>query len=337
MRGNSGPMTSKPLSEFGLIATYLAPLATHPGARGLRDDVAVLAAAEIGPGLVLNTDTIVADVHFFPEDPPAAVAERVLRVNLSDLAAKGARPIGYLLSLALSPGQDETWIAAFASGLTQNQKQFAWSLLGGDTVRTPGALTLSVTALGEAPPGGSPDRSGGQAGDAVWVSGTIGDGALGLAVHLGEGPDIAPDLAAQALRRFRQPEPRLSLGQAIASAGLATASADISDGLAADIGHIAEASSLRAVIDTSKVPLSAACKAATAKDPAWLAKLLTGGDDYELVFAVPTDADKAMARIAAETGTSLTRIGHLAPGEGTVFLNADGNPLPLTDPGYRHF
>lgn len=330
-------MTSKPLSEFGLIADYLAPLATHPGARGLVDDVAVLSGAELARGVVLNTDTIVAGVHFLSDDPPAAIAERVLRVNLSDLAAKGAKQLGYLLSLALSPNEDEAWIAGFAEGLGQNQQQFGWSLLGGDTVRTPGALTISVTALGEASPGGTPLRGGAQAGDSIWVSGTIGDGALGLALHLEEGPAIAPDLSTQALARFRQPEPRLALGQAIARAKLATASADISDGLAADAAHIAEASGLRAIIDSAQVPFSAACKAALAADPAWLAKLLTGGDDYELVFTARPNATAALARLAAETDVPLTCIGRMEAGSGTVILGPDGEPLLMAHAGYSHF
>jgi thiamine-monophosphate kinase len=303
----------------------------------LLDDVAVLGAAELTSGAVLNTDTIVAGVHFFPDDPPAAIAERVLRVNLSDLAAKGAKPLGYLLSLALSQNEDEAWIAGFAKGLGQNQQQFGWSLLGGDTVRTPGALTISVTALGEASPGGTPIRGGAEAGDNIWVSGTIGDGALGLAMHLGEGPAIAPDLASQALARFRQPEPRLALGQAIARARLATASADISDGLAADAGHIAEASGLKALIDSAQIPFSPAGKAAVAEEPSWLAKLLTGGDDYELVFTARPDAASVLERLASEAGVPLTRIGTMEAGSGTVILGPDRHALPLDHAGYSHF
>lgn len=330
-------MTSQPLGEFDLIARYLAPLATHPGARGLVDDVAVLSGADLAAGLVLNTDTVVSGVHFLADDDPAVVAERVLRVNLSDLAAKGARPIGYLLSLALTPAEDEAWIAAFTQGLRQNQQEFAWSLLGGDTVRTPGALTLTVTALGEAPPGLGPVRAGAKAGDDIWVSGSIGDGALGLAVCQGQAPAIGAALAAAAEARFRLPQPRVALGRALAMTGLLTASADVSDGLVADLAHIAEASGLRAIIDGPLVPLSSAGRAAAAADPAWFVRLITGGDDYELLLTAPPAGRAAFINAAKECGTDLTRIGTMEAGSGVTVKGRDGAPLALGQGGYRHF
>ena len=330
-------MTSKPLDEFGLIARHLAPLATYPGARGLTDDVAVLAAADAKAGLVLNTDTVVCGVHFLPDDPPAAIAERVLRVNLSDLAAKGARPIGYLLSLALSPAEDGDWVAGFCDGLRQNQQAFAWSLLGGDTVRTPGAFTATVTALGEALPGGGPLRSAAQAGDDIWVTGTIGDGALGLAVCQGKAPAISQDLARQAEQRFRMPEPRVALGRALCGTGLIRASADVSDGLVADTGHIAEASGLCAVIEGAAVPLSPAASAAVAMDGGWFSRLITGGDDYELLLTAPPSALKMLTAAASERGVPLTRVGHMEAGSGIKVLDQSGVPFALSQGGYRHF
>lgn len=325
------------LTEFGLIAKYLAPLAVHPGARGLVDDVAVLRGQDLAGDMVLNTDTVVAGVHFLRDDPADAVAERVLRVNLSDLAAKGARPLGYLLTLALSPAEDEAWIAGFTEGLRRNQAAFGWSLLGGDTVRTPGALTISVMAIGEAPPGKAPARAGAKPGDQVWVTGTIGDGVLGLAVAQGEGPAIAPDLAAAAAARFRLPQPRVSLGQALVATGTISASADISDGLVADLGHIADASGVQAIIEGLRVPLSAAGHAAIARDTGWFARLISGGDDYELLLTAPPAAAIRLETVARDCGVALTCIGHMEAGSGVRVLGGGGEPLSLGHTGYRHF
>ena len=333
----SKPPNSPALGEFGLIARYFAPLATHSAARGLQDDVAVLAVGDSPGDLVLNVDAIVSGVHFLPDETANAVAERVLRVNLSDLAAKGAEPIGYLLTLALPSEIDEAWLAGFSTGLKGNQQQFGWSLLGGDTVRTPGPLTISVTALGRVPAGKAPKRGGAQVGDQIWVSGTIGDAALGLAVCLGQGPQIAGPLKELAVRRFRQPEPRLKLGQAIVKACLATASADISDGLAADLGHIAEASSLAAAVDGSAVPFSQAGLAALALDQSWFMRMIAGGDDYELLFSAPPDAAEPLTHLAASVGVPLTMIGLMTTGAGVQVTDRKGQPLSLTHSGYTHF
>ncbi|MCA8928855.1 MAG: thiamine-phosphate kinase [Alphaproteobacteria bacterium] len=329
-------MTSPPLDEFGLIARYLAPLATHPGADGLHDDVAVLARASLAGDLVLTTDAIVAGVHFLEDEDPRLVAERLLRANLSDLAAKGARPIGYQLTLALTVAEDAAWLEAFTTGLRANQTAFDWSLLGGDTVRTPGPLTLSLTALGELAAGTrAPRRGGAKAGDAVWVTGWIGDGALGLAVAKGEAGFLPPHLAGAAEAKFRLPQPRVAFGLALA--GVATASADVSDGLVADLGHIAEASGLGAAIEADAVPLSAAGRAAVAHDPAWLARLLSGGDDYEIVFTAPPAAEAAIRTAGAASGLAVTRIGSMTAGEGVSVRRGDGTPLAIPDGGYHHF
>jgi thiamine-monophosphate kinase len=334
-------MTSPPpkldgLDEFGLIARYLAPLAVHPAARGLTDDVAVLAGQGLGSGLVLNADAIVSGVHFLPDESPALIAERALRVNLSDLAAKGAEPIGYLLTLALGPECDEAWLADFAGGLATNQATFGWSLLGGDTVRTPGPSTISVTALGRASAAGVPMRGGAGVGDFIWVTGTIGDGALGLASAQERAPDINPALLAEAERKFRMPEPRVRFGQAAVAAGLITASADVSDGLVADIGHIASASGIGATIQARLVPLSDAGKAAVEADRAWLSTMLSGGDDYEIIFtAAATDADALLA-FADEFYTPLTCIGVIDQAMGMRVLNAEGEALDLSMSGYKH-
>lgn len=330
-------MTSKPLGEFDLIARYLAPLATNAAARGLRDDVAVLAGAEAGTSLVLNADAIVAGVHFLADDPPDSIAERVLRVNLSDLAAKGAEPVGYLLTLALCTDQNEAWIARFAKGLRCNQETFGWSLLGGDTVRTPGPLTISVTAIGRIGAESVPVRGGAQPGDQVWVSGTIGDAALGLAICLGEGPPLPPAMAEQAVGRFRQPQPRMTLGQALVRTGLVTASADISDGLVADLGHIASESRLCAIIDGAMVPLSPGGAMAIAAEERWFERMISGGDDYELLLTAPPAAAAQFEQIASACGVALTRIGQIEEGVGVRVTDRKGDPLPITIAGYTHF
>ncbi len=332
-------MTSPPppLDEFGLIARYLAPLATHPGADGLRDDVAVLALETLRGDLVITTDAVVSGVHFLDHEDPALVAERVLRANLSDLAAKGARPIGYQLTLAMTAAQDAGWMEAFTSGLRANQQAFAWSLLGGDTVRTPGPLTLSLTAIGELCGGVAPRRGSADAGEDIWVTGWIGDGALGLAVAKGDADFLPAAAAAAAERKFRLPEPRVAFGMVLGAANVATASADVSDGLVADLGHICEASGLGALIKAEAVPLSDGGRLAIAHDPAWLARLLSGGDDYEIVFTAPASAADAIRRAGAETGVAVSRIGTTAAGRGVEVRRADGSAVPMRDGGYHHF
>ena len=330
-------MTSPPLDEFGLIARYLAPLATHPAADRLRDDVAVLALESLRGDLVITTDAVVAGVHFLSDEDPALVAERVLRANLSDLAAKGARPIGYQLTLAMTAAQDEAWMEAFTGGLRANQDAFSWSLLGGDTVRTPGPLTLSLTAIGELCGAHAPRRGGARAGEDVWVTGWVGDGALGLAVAKGETDFLPANAAADAERKFRLPEPRVAFGMALGAANAATASADVSDGLIADLGHICESSGLRAVIQADAVPLSAAGHLAVAHDASWLPRLLSGGDDYEIVFTAPPGAADAIRQAGTETGLTVSRIGTMAAGRGVEVQRTDGTPLEIQDGGYHHF
>jgi thiamine-monophosphate kinase len=327
-----------PLDEFGLIARYLAPLAVHAGADGLRDDVAVLALSELAGDLVINTDAVVAGVHFLADEQPALIAERALRVNLSDLAAKGAKPLGYQLTLALNANQDEAWIAGFAEGLRANQDAFGWSLLGGDTVRTPGPLMISVTAFGTLVGGKLLRRGGAQVGDDVWVTGWIGDGALGLTLAQGRGPALPPDLARAAEQKFRLPEPRVAFGIALAEAGLATASADVSDGLIADLGHIAAASRLGIQIDAAAVPLSDAARAVVAQHSEWLDRLLSGGDDYEVVFTAPAAARARIMGIGERTKTPIHRIGAtLADGADVTVRYPDGGARRLAHSGYRHF
>ncbi len=319
--------------EFDLIARHFAPLA-GAGGLGLKDDAAVMSPPE-GRDLVLTVDANVAGVHFLADEAPDIVARRLLRTNLSDLAAKGARPEGYLLTLMLGDDADDDWIGGFAAGLGVDQLLFGIALFGGDTVSTPGPSAASITAIGSVPAGGMVRRSGARAGDDLYVTGTIGDGLLGLAAAQGElaGLDAADrDWLAT---RFRLPSPRLAIGAALRDAG-ATAAADVSDGLIADAGHIASASGVDLVIDAATVPLSAPAR----RSGRALADLLSGGDDYELVFTAPPAAAAGIAEAAVATGVPVARIGSAGPcasGEPQVVVRGpDGRALNLARQGYRH-
>ncbi|MFW5832794.1 MAG: thiamine-phosphate kinase [Pseudomonadota bacterium] len=314
--------------EFDLIAELLAPLATDPAALGLTDDAAVLPASP--DDLVIAKDALVEGVHFLATDPPAGLAKKALRVNLSDLAAMGARPRGYLLALVRPGHIDDAWLEAFVQGLAEDQAAFGLALLGGDTVKTPGPLMLSVTILGHVAPGTALTRGGARPGDDVWVSGTLGDAALGLQVLQGAWSPPDADDAAYLVDRYREPRPRLALGQALH--GLATACQDVSDGLLQDLGHIAATSGVAITVDAPAVPMSEA--AADAPDA--LAQALGGGDDYELVFTAPPDGRFRVQAIGRAQSLKLTRIGRVERGAGVAILDADGRPLELTRRGWSH-
>jgi len=331
-------VTAKPRpTEFEIIARYFAPLAAGaPGAASLGDDVALVAVAN-GEELVVKTDAIVAGVHFTGEEPAGMIARKLLRVNLSDLAAKGARPLGYLVAAVLPRDIDESWIADFAAGLAEDQRQYGLSLLGGDTTATPGPLTLSMTAIGAAARGRTPRRGDAKRGDAILVSGTLGDGALGLQAVRGRLAGL-PGSAAQYLQqRYQLPEPRLALGQALVASGIVRAAMDISDGLVADLGHIAEQSGLGAEIFLHQVPLSAAARAALDLQPELRWKTLAGGDDYELLLTV-ADHDAARAiEIGTKVGVPLSSIGVMQSGAGVVVRDHDGSAVALPQRGFQHF
>jgi thiamine-monophosphate kinase len=313
--------------EFEFIARRLRPLASAPGALALVDDAALL---EPRPGmqLVLTKDAMVAGVHFLRDDPPGQIAKKLLRVNLSDLAAMGAAPRGYLLALARPRAIEDEWLAAFCAGLAEDNAAFEISLLGGDTVGTPGALTLSLTAIGEVPKGKALLRSGARVGDDLWVSGTLGDAALGLAV-LQDRLEVAEPVRSHLIERYRLPRPRLALGQALR--GLAHAAIDISDGLLADLGHIAETSDLGAEIRVDLLPV---CHADLpgARDAA-----LSGGDDYELLFATPASRRNAIESLARNLALPLTRIGALQAAPGIRVLDAAGAEIHPVRTGWQHF
>lgn len=326
--------------EFELIRRYFAPLAaTHPAGLGLEDDAAVFSLPP-GREIVVTTDTMVEGVHYPVGEAADFVARKLLRVNLSDLAAMGARPEVYFLNTAWPPGLDEDWIAAFAAGLAADQQEFGIALAGGDTVATSGPAVFTLSALGSVEAGRALRRGGAAVGDLVYVSGTIGDGTLGLEVALSrklEGPSLRQ--LEELHRRYRLPDPRLALGAALASSGGGTdvhAAADVSDGLVADLGHICAASRAGALIRAEAVPLSDAARAALARNPSLLARLVTGGDDYELVFTLAPPAAERIEALAERLGTPVTRIGEIVPGAAVSVVDGAGQELPLAVAGYRH-
>lgn len=319
--------------EFERIRRYFAPLA-GPGGLDLLDDAALI-ECRAGQRLVVTADAIVEGVHYLPDDPPELVAKKLLRVNLSDLAAMGARPLHYLLTTALPARCGLEWIEGFARGLADDQRRFGVALLGGNSVATSGPAVLSLTAIGELAAGIEIRRSGAHAGDVVWVSGTIGDAYLGLGVLRGSYQELAAEHRAALTARFRVPEPRVALGPALC--GLAHAMIDVSDGLLADLGHICETSHLAGLVEQAALPLSAAARAAAALDPSVIARLASGGDDYELLFTASAEAAAEVRALSARHDLALTAIGRIEPGEGVRLVDAAGRAVAVEALGYRHF
>lgn len=328
--------------EFEIIRRFFAPLAAGaPGAFGLTDDAAAL---EVPPGhsLVVTSDALVAGVHFLATDTAADVAAKALRVNLSDLASMGARPVAYTLALALTRETGVEWLEAFAASLAADQERFDIHLIGGDTVATPGPLTLSICAFGCVASGTELRRSGARPGDAVFVTGTIGDAALGLiALQKGLAGIDAADREAL-VARYRRPTPRTACGPRLV--GLAHAAIDVSDGLLADLGHICETSEAAAVIEAGRVPLSKAARVALAAGSGGWGDILSGGDDYELLFTAAADAEPDLTAISKALDVPITRIGRIVertsgdrPDRLVGVVDAAGRPMVLETSGYRHF
>jgi thiamine-monophosphate kinase len=325
-----------PSGEDSLIARYFRPLATDPGAFDLGDDAAVLKAE--GEDIVVTTDAIVEGVHFLAADPPDDIARKALRVNLSDLAAKGATPAGFVLTLALRTA-DEAWLAPFARGLGEDALQFGCPLLGGDTVSTPGPVMISITMFGRVPQGRMVHRSGAQPGDRVVVTGTIGDSALGLAVLKGGATAWAlADVAVNAtlVERYRVPQPRNALATAVRD--YAHASMDVSDGLAGDLAKLCAASGVSAVIDAPSIPLSAAAARLLARGTVGIEAIVSGGDDYEILCAIPENQWEAFVQAAGLAGVAVTSIGTVIAGAAVPrFLDGQGSEITLPRLSYSHF
>lgn len=326
-------------SEDELIAAYFAPLA-GPAGLGLADDVALLHPPS-GHELVIKTDMLGAGVDFFPDDPADAIAKKALRVNLSDLAGKAAQPLGFLLSLALPADWTEPWLSRFASGLGEDAKAYGCPLIGGDTMKSPDGLVISITAIGSVTHGAMVPRGGVAEGDLIYVSGTIGDAALGLRLRRAEAKDaawigaLAPDARAHLTDRYLLPQPRLDLARALKSH--AHAAMDISDGLAGDLAKMLRLTGLTADIAVADIPLSDVARQALMRDPALIATILSGGDDYEILCAVAPAEAAAFEQEARIAGVPVTRIARPRTGsESPVFRSSQG-PVSLPTLSYQHF
>jgi thiamine-monophosphate kinase len=320
-------------AEDRLIARFFAPIATHPSALGLSDDAAFIKPPP-GCDLVLTTDAIVGGVHFFTDDAAQSVAGKALRVNLSDLAAKGAKPLGFLLSLALPKEAGDEWLAGFAEGLRGDTVLFGCPLFGGDTVRTSGPVTISIAMFGSVPEGTMVRRAGARPSDRVFVSGSIGDAAMGLSLRKGAAWKLADAQRQHLMSRYLLPQPRNALAEAVRMH--ASSAMDVSDGLAGDVAKLCQASGVAADIDASKVPLSDAAKAVLAAEPTLHETALTGGDDYEIVCTVPAAKAESFRAAAKTANVAVTEIGEIKAGEGARFL-ADGKPLAFTRASFSHF
>lgn len=330
------------LAEDELIATFFAPLAGE-GGLGLLDDAALL-QAQPGCDLVVTVDAVVAGVHFFPDDAPASIARKALGVNLSDLAAKGATPIGFVLALSLPVGWTGHWVQAFADGLGKSAAEASCPLLGGDTVSTPGPLTLSITAFGSVPQGRMVRRTGAKAGDCLYVSGTIGDAALGLWVRRGDaGQGAAGSFSflketqrATLLDRYLHPQPRLALAPALRDH--ANGAMDVSDGLVGDARKLLAASGVTGRIELARVPFSEAALAMMASEPAASHAALSGGDDYEILASIPSEQCRPFEDAAERAGVAVTLIGEAAAGHGPLHIvGATGEEMHFERGSFTHF
>lgn len=339
MPGRKSNEKDRVIGEIEMIADYFAPLAANtPGSFGLRDDAACLSPSP-NRDLVITCDALVAGVHFFPDDRPEDIAWKALAVNVSDLAAKGARPLVYLLSIAVSEPPQRGWLAAFVQGLAEAQSSFGIGLAGGDTTSTSGPLTLCITALGETSRRAMPRRDGGRPGHVVYVSGSIGDAALGLKLRRGDASPADWRLdAAQAeglINRYLRPQPRLALAPILAAHAAATL--DISDGLILDLSRLCQASGVGAKIEADAVPLSEAGRISLKHRPELLETILTGGDDYEILAAIAPEREDLFTAAAAEVGVAVMRIGVLMEDPAIEAMGLDGLPLRFPIKGYEHF
>jgi thiamine-monophosphate kinase len=324
--------------EAALIR-LLAPLAgAAPGAFGLADDCALI-GVEPGTQLVLKTDPVAEGVHFFGEDAPEDIGWKALAVNASDLAAKAAQPLGYLMALSFPQAPTVAWLKGFAAGLEAAQAAFGCHLLGGDTDRRPGPISITITMLGTVEAGGMVRRGTARPGDVLFVSGTLGDAYLGLALRkdaaLSGRWGLAREEAHHLIGRFLRPQPRLALASALRAH--ASAAMDVSDGLAKDLARMCSASGCAGRVRLADVPLSAAAAKAVAADQALAVGMVTAGDDYEVLAAVPAANADAFRSRAVGDGIPVSAIGCMHPGSGVVIEGGEGQPLALDHLGWDHF
>jgi thiamine-monophosphate kinase len=318
------------LSEFDLIKHYFQRPQAGRAVLGIGDDCALIAPT---PGMqtAISSDMLVEGRHFFAGAEPHALGHKCLAVNLSDLAAMGAKPVAFTLALAL-PEANREWLAAFSAGLFALADAFDCELIGGDTTRGP--LTVSITIFGELLPGQALRRGAARDGDDIWISGTLGDARLALAGYLGE-TALAADTLETAALRLHAPTPRVELGVALAQAGLAHAAIDISDGLTGDLGHILAASNAGATLDVDALPPG---DALVLQDQALRRRFTAaGGDDYELCFTAPVSERAAILALAASVATPVTRVGRIEAAPGLRLVDAAGHALDLKLAGFDHF
>lgn len=331
-------MTAGGSGEDRLITRLFEPLATHPGALGLKDDAAVLAVPP-GHELVLTKDALVAGVHFFADDPPLSIARKAMRVNLSDLAAKGADPLGVLLAFAIPPDMDADALTAFAQGIGEDARHYGAPLLGGDTVRTPGPFTISITALGAVPAGQMVRRATARADQSIVVTGTIGDAALGLLQRLEPPRRGLAGLDAEHGRyladRYLHPRPRLAIARALR--GRASGAMDVSDGLIGDLEKMLAASGIAGEIEIARIPLSAAARAAILSEPELIETALTGGDDYEILAVMPDSELASFNNWATAVGVGASVIGRTHAGSGLTIRAENGAAVGFERGSFSHF
>lgn len=323
------------LSEFELIETLLKPLAVNaPGAFALSDDAAILPEPMAGGVLVVTKDALAIGTHMLVDDPPADMARKALRVNLSDLASMGAKPLGFFMALCTGNDTDERFLKEFISGLADDVEKFSIPLMGGDIIRQYGPFVVTITAVGSVKKEDVLRRSHAKPGDSLWVSGTVGDGALGLLSARGQLPTLSAESQAFLSNRYRVPQPRIETGLSLA--GLVGACIDVSDGLVADVDHICKASGVGCRIEQTAIPLSPAATEAVRFDEGLWKTILTGGDDYELAFAVPAEQEAQITDLMQVGPIQLTRIGMFQSGSGATVVDADGVGVQLDQLGFQH-
>jgi thiamine-monophosphate kinase len=328
-------MAEKRRGEAELIAHYFAPLASDKAAFGLSDDAAFL-SPPAGYDLVITKDLLVADIHFFANDPAKKIAQKALRVNLSDLAAKGAKPYGYLLGLGLPDNWGDDWLADFVSGLGKDQKEYDFALFGGDTVKSPERLSLSITAFGLVPQGSRIVRPKAEVGDGLYMSGTLGDAALGLLARLGQLPEGGSRGHIAYLQdRYWLPQPRTQLAGILQK--YVHAAMDISDGLLGDAAKMAKACGAKAHILADDLPLSEPAKASLKQDNELISTILSGGDDYELLMAVSEENEQAFLNEMSQQPIPVTKVGQLQEGEGFELSSSKWNLSDIESLSFEHF
>ena len=322
------------IDEFGVISKYFRPLTGgNAAALDLADDGAVIQSAS-GVEMVITCDALIAGVHFLEDSLPQMVAARALRVNLSDLAAMGASPVAYTLALMVPSGTPEKWFEDFASQLLEDQKRYGICLIGGDTVATPGPLSVSITAFGEVPCNSALTRSAAGVGDRIYVTGTIGDAALGLSALKGDLKQCDKETIGYFVNKFLWPEPRLSVGMGVR--GIASAAVDISDGLLSDVNHICMASNVGAKIWEASLPFSSRAQPLVRVRPDLRSQLMGGGDDYELVLVVPEKNNQAFWQFLEGHSVVATEIGEITGGNGVYLVNEEGTSIKTEALGYKH-